>query len=89
MISHTTADFRQDFAQLPLAIQKQAKVSYRLFQADPNHPRLRFKKLPPYDDIWSVRITNSHRAVGQRKKDVIVWFFIGSHGDYDKVLNRM
>lgn len=86
MISRTSPDFRRDFARLPPAVQKQARSAYRLFKSDPHHPSLRFKKLPPYDDLWSVRITGDYRAIGRRRGEVILWFFIGSHADYDKLL---
>ena len=89
MISHITADFRRDFAELPPAIKKQAKAAFRTFLTDPSHPSLRFKKLPPHADIWSVRITADYRAIGRRRGDAIVWFFIGTHADYDKVLDRL
>jgi hypothetical protein len=84
-----TADFRQDFARLPAAVQKRAKDAYRLFSSDPNHPSLKFKKLPPHEDLWSVRVTADYRAIGRWRGDVIVWFFIGSHADYDQFLARL
>jgi hypothetical protein len=43
MISHTTADFRNDLARLPTSVRKQARDAFRLFMADPSHPGLRFK----------------------------------------------
>ncbi len=89
MISRTSADFRKDFSRLPSVIQKQARVAYRLFIMDPGHPGLRFKKLPPHDNIWSVRISGDYRAMGRRNGEVIVWFFIGSHADYDQLLDRL
>ena len=60
-----------------------------MFSRDPQHPSLKFKKLPPFDDIWSVRINNNYRAIGRMKDDVIVWFFIGSHANYDSLLERL
>jgi len=51
MISHTTGDFRSDFARLPVGVRKQARMAFRLFRSDPFHPGLRFKKLPPHEDI--------------------------------------
>jgi hypothetical protein len=36
-----------------------------------------------------VRINNNYRAIGRMKDDVIVWFFIGSHADYDSLLERL
>jgi len=89
MISHTTADFRRDFSVLPASIQKQARAAYRLFVIDPKHPSLKFKKLPPHVDLWSVRISADYRAIGRWRGDSIVWFFVGSHADYDKLLERL
>ena len=89
MISRVSRDFRRDLAELPVAVQRQALAAYRLFAADPNHPSLKFKKLPPFEDLWSVRITGQYRAVGRWRGDVILWFFIGSHSDCDKLLNRL
>lgn len=89
MTSHVNARFRHDFGWLPQRIQEQARRAYRRFKADPAHPGLEFKKLPPYADIWSVRVTQDYRAVGQRQGELIVWFFIGTHGDYDALLSRL
>lgn len=60
-----------------------------MFVENPFHPGLRFKKLPPFEDIWSVRITSDYRAIGRRSADEIVWFFIGNHADYDKVIAQL
>jgi mRNA-degrading endonuclease RelE of RelBE toxin-antitoxin system len=89
MISKITADLRRDFAALPEKIQRQAREALKVFLANPQHPSLKFKKLPPHADIYSVRITADYRAIGKRKDEVITWFFIGSHADYDKVLARL
>jgi hypothetical protein len=51
------------------------------------HPSLQFKCLHTDLPLWSARITDSYRAVGIRRKgDEIVWFFIGTHAEYDKLL---
>lgn len=89
MNSHITAEFRRDFAGLPEAVKKQAREAFKTFMSNPQHPGLRFKKLPPHADIWSVRISTDYRAVGRRSGDTIVWFFIGSHADYDTLLQRL
>lgn len=89
MTSHVTARFRDQFARLPSRIQEQSRRAYELFRNDPSHRSLEFKKLPPHADIWSARITDDYRAVGQRQGEVIVWFFIGTHADYDALLARL
>jgi mRNA-degrading endonuclease RelE of RelBE toxin-antitoxin system len=87
VISRLHPSFRRDFSKLPRAIQERARSAYRRFQDDPNHPSLQFKSLHASVPLWSVRVTNSYRAVGVRKtNDEIVWFFIGTHAEYDKLL---
>jgi mRNA-degrading endonuclease RelE of RelBE toxin-antitoxin system len=89
VISRISPEFRHDLAALPDSIRRQARIAYRLFARNPQHPGLRFKKLPPHDDLWSIRITGAYRAIGRWRGDVILWFFIGSHEDYDKLLDRL
>jgi len=86
--SSTSSDFRRNLSNLPPRIKRQAVEAYRLFKADPNHPSLKFKKLPPFDDLWSVRINADYRAIGRWRGDTLVWFFIGSHADYDRMLAK-
>jgi hypothetical protein len=67
-------------------IQRRARAAYRRFQNDPTHPGLQFKRLHTSLPLWSVRITDSYRAVGVRDDASIVWFFIGTHAEYDRLL---
>jgi plasmid maintenance system killer protein len=87
--SRTDSGFRRDLARLPAQVKRQAAEAYRRFAADPNHPSLKFKKLPPYNDVWSVRINAEYRAIGRWRGDVILWFFIGTHSDYERVLEKL
>jgi hypothetical protein len=87
--SRTSSDFRRDLAQVPPAIKRQAREAYRLFSRNPQHPSLKFKKLPPHEDLWSVRINSDCRAIGRYRGEVLLWFFVGSHADYDKLVSRL
>ena len=87
MKSTTTRSFRRDFKKLSSDIQTRARDAYRLFQADPSYPSLQFKKVHPSDPVYSVRISQDYRAVGVIKGDCIIWFFIGSHADYERLLH--
>jgi hypothetical protein len=87
--SRTTAQFRKLFADLPEEIQEQARVAYRQFRADPSHPSLRFKKVHPELPIYSARISRNYRAVGQLDEDTMIWFWIGLHAKYDKLLGQL
>lgn len=87
MTSRLHPSFRRDFDRLPSEVQRRARAAYRRFQTDPAHPGLQFKRLNSTLPLWSVRISDSHRAVGVRRNDdEIVWFFIGNHAEYDKLL---
>ena len=88
MISRTSARFRECLAKLPATIRRQARRSYLRFREDPFHPSLQFKRLGTARPVWSVRISIDYRALGARDGDVIVWFWIGSHADYDKLISR-
>ena len=86
MISHTAERFRKAFKELPKPAQRQAKGAYKLFSKNPYHPSLRFKQIHPQKPIYSVRVGLGYRAVGVRNGDEIVWFWIGSHANYDKLI---
>ncbi len=86
MKSRTTERFRKAFSGLPDRIREQARTAYRLFQQNPFHPSLHFKQVHPSKPIFSVRISREYRALGVMQTDTIVWFWIGSHSDYDDLL---
>jgi hypothetical protein len=87
MISHATADFWACFARLPGNVQATARSAYALWSANPRHPSLHFKPVPSaQEDVWSVRVGIHWRALGVGEGDVIIWFWIGSHADYDKLV---
>ena len=87
MRSKRTRKFRQLLEALPEDVRRQAYAAYRQFKQDPYHPGLQFKRVSQKRPLYSVRIGISYRAPGLREEeDVIVWFWIGSHADYDKLL---
>lgn len=86
MHSRTTRQFWRLFLHLPFEAQKDAKRAYRLFLNNPAHPGLQFKKLEGEDSIYSVRIGLEYRALGVMKKDRIVWYWIGNHAEYDRLV---
>ncbi|MBI1278263.1 MAG: hypothetical protein GC179_09065 [Anaerolineaceae bacterium] len=89
MKSRLTPSFRKAFDKLPHNIQAQARNAYRQFRTDPYHGSLRFKRVSQKEPIYSVRIGDSHRALGMREQDDrIVWFWIGSHAEYDNLLRN-
>jgi len=86
MKSFTSRRFREAYAVLPEQIRGQARRAYRLFQEDPSHPGLDFKKVDEQNNVYSVRIGLRWRALGRLDGSDIIWFWIGPHGDYDKLI---
>jgi hypothetical protein len=84
MQSRTTRQFWRLFSALPLDVQEDAKGAYRIFQSNPAHPGLQFKKLEGEDDIYSVRIGLGYRALAVMKKDRVPLYWIGSHSDDER-----
>ncbi|MFI5176339.1 MAG: hypothetical protein ACHQKY_15870 [Terriglobia bacterium] len=88
MISHTTARFREALRDLPESVRRQARNAFRLFCENPAHPGLRFRQVHPTRPIYSARININYRALGIREGETIIWFWIGSHDDYERLLGR-
>ena len=84
--SRTTREFREAFALLPNDARRQAQRAYGLFRADPRHPSLRFKKVDEESNVYSVRIGLGYRALGVMEGSTVVWFWIGSHAECDRLL---
>jgi hypothetical protein len=89
MNSRTTRQFRELFARLPAHVQQQAREAYRLFRENPQHPGLHFKKVLDDPITFSARVGIGYRAVAALDGNTLVWFWIGSHADYDKLLQQL
>jgi len=90
MRSELTDDFVKCFAKLPEIVKQTARKNYKLWKQNPTHQSLEFKKLNTKETVYSVRVGIGWRALGVLKKpDTIVWFWIGSHGEYDKLIKRL
>ena len=86
MQSRTTRKFWRLFGDLPPDVQEDARRAYRLFENNPLHPGLQFKKLEGEDSLYSARIGLAYRALAVMKKDALVWFWIGDHDEYDRLI---
>jgi mRNA-degrading endonuclease RelE of RelBE toxin-antitoxin system len=86
--SKTTERFRKAFRQLPAHVQEQAREAYRQFQTDPRHPSLQFKQIHAAGSIYSARVGLGYRALAVPEDDVLVWFWIGSHAEYDRLITQ-
>ncbi|MCX7049912.1 MAG: hypothetical protein NTX50_31075 [Candidatus Sumerlaeota bacterium] len=84
MKSLTTPDFWNAYAALPSEIKALAKRVYQIWKANPRHPSLCFKKC---GDLWTVRIGAGYRALALMENGALHWFWIGTHKEYERLLN--
>jgi mRNA-degrading endonuclease RelE of RelBE toxin-antitoxin system len=89
MKSHTTRRFRKAFEKLPASIQQQAREAFARFLQNPYHPSLHYRRVHSTQPIYSARISLNYRAVGVLEGDTMIWFWIGSHEDYNNLLNQI
>lgn len=89
MTSYTTDSFWKKYGQLDEQVKKRARKAYRLFEENPSHPSLEFKKVHQTKPVYSARVTLDYRAVGIRDGNEIVWFWIGPHDEYERVIAKV
>lgn len=85
MRSFTTSDFWSSYAVLPIEVKNSARKAYRLWKENLYHPSLHFKKVGK--NLWSARITIDYRALALKKGDDYYWIWIGTHDEYEKLLD--
>lgn len=78
--------FWQCYHALPDNIQRLADQCYELLKRDARHPSLHLKKVGRF---WSVRIGLHNRALAIEAGSDLVWFWIGSHAEYDKLIGQI
>lgn len=86
MRSFRSQEFREHYQRLPVGIQRLADRAYHRFARNPEHPGLQFKPIRGLDGVYSIRIGIHYRALRVLEGDAIVWFWIGTHADYDRLV---
>ena len=71
------------YDRLPDQIRELADKNYALLKENPQHPSLQLKKIGRF---WSVRVGLRYRALATEVDGDLVWFWIGSHADYDALI---
>lgn len=71
------------YRALPAEVRALADEKFRLLKANPRHPSLHFKRVGRF---WSCRVGIGYRAIGLDATNRIVWFWIGTHAEYDELI---
>lgn len=84
MKSRATPQFWRCFNRLPPKVQEIARKNYLLWRENPGLGSLAFKRIR--DDLWSVRAGSGFRALATVVEGVHVWFWIGAHDEYERLI---
>jgi hypothetical protein len=85
-LKHTTSSrFWRGFDALPSEVQALARKNFELLKRDPSHPSVQFKPLGG-GRLFSARVGLHYRALGLPTTQGVHWFWIGTHGEYDKLV---
>ena len=88
MKSETLKHFWDCFSALPADARRLAQEAFTIWQRNERHPSLHFKRVHPAKPLYSIRVGHRWRALGYRRDDTMIWFWIGSHAEYDKIIRR-
>lgn len=80
----TSPAFWACYKALPKPVQRLADKSFSLLKKDPFHPSFYFKKVGRFR---AVRVGLFYRALGVDIAEGVLWFWIGSHTDYDNLIS--
>ena len=65
-------------------VRQLADKNYELLTSYPSHTSLNLKEIKT--DLWSIRIGLHYRALAYPEQGNFVWFWIGSHVKYDRLI---
>jgi hypothetical protein len=86
-VNHTaSARFWRCHDSLPADVRALADKNFKLLKSDPSHPSLQLKLLGA-GKLCSARVGLHHRALGLPKNAGVHWFWIGTHAEYDRLVD--
>ena len=71
------------YRRLSPEVQDLADSNFQILKDNPRHASLRLKKVARF---WSVRIGRGHRALAVQSDKGLLWFWIGTHAEYDHLI---
>jgi len=80
---HASPSFWTCYDALPGNVRALADKQFALLKSNPRHPSLHFKRIGRF---YSARVGAHYRAVGVDAPDGLLWFWIGTHTEYDRIV---
>ena len=83
MNHHASPAFWARYVELPERVRAIADKNFALLKQDFRHPSLRLKRVGRF---WSARVGSDYRALAVAIDDGFLWFWIGTHADYNRLI---
>lgn len=83
MIHHASPSFWRGYDGLPAEVRDLADACFARLKGDATHPSLHFKRVGRFR---SVRVGLHYRALAVDVPDGVLWFWIGTHAEYDRLV---
>ena len=90
--SRWTTSFAYQVGELPAYVQKLVEKAIRLWEANPKHRSLRLhplkdtKKGRHVTGSFSISLNMQYRALYVMEGETALWYWVGSHADYDRFI---
>lgn len=87
----TTKEFWQLLTECPADIQDRVPKKLSMWEDNQRHPSLHFKKVSKDSEpsVWSIRVSDDYRMLGYRQGDHVMWYWVGKHDEYIRIINRL
>jgi mRNA-degrading endonuclease RelE of RelBE toxin-antitoxin system len=85
MRHRATTRFWEQYRSLPEEIRNLADKNFRILRDNPWHASLQFKKI---GGVWSARVGLAYRALAVEDGNDLLWVWIGTHDEYDRLIRR-
>ena len=86
MDSRITRSFREALRELDPVIQRKVQRAYDLFLNNLQHGSLDFKRVRGRRNIYSARVDDNFRVLGELEGDTITWYWVGPHDEYERMI---
>ncbi len=75
------------FNKLPPQVQRTARKNFELWEQSSSLKSLGFKRIK--EDLWAVRAGSGFRALATFEDGTFLWFWIGAHDEYERLIQDL
>ena len=86
MISRLGPEFLEAFRKLDSATQHKVRRAYQLFKDNPRHGSLKFRRVRGTRNHYSAWVDDYYRVLGVVEGNVVTWYWVGPHDEYDRMI---